>query len=741
MEDGVKENPAQPKDARFLSKAGWVKKASGRFLGIYKDRYIHVEKTELVVYENEDLKTCLQRLDLENFEKCLELKSFFKKNRLILIQEAKCANKIHNIKFQVQTPEEKDSWIKALSEGINRAKNKIFDEVKVDESSNLDHVTRTRPKGNRGRRPPTRIHLKEVANIEGIVGLNLDERDDALSNGNNYVNIDIKDPPKKSQTPPSSTNNSTERMQSSSPELEEPQTVVEPNPQKKIFKPPMPPSKDSKAVSVTENGPSMQADPEKVWPPKPPSKELKPSVLPAEEDIKDLSEGDPVARAGKKTDPPMTPPTEPMSSSTDNLAMALSPMRETRPPTIPPKDKKPSKDPDREGLPLALEGTSDEILEKVSEMDQSLSLPTVQKPEVGDISKSHSAGEHPKIFDVIPEPISDSTPSGPANIPSSSKHQGQWISETTTLPSLDSPSLESTRKNPSPMSPLKKKPLKMCPPKPLSPVNQPQPEDQPTVSTDTIVTQHEDSSSSETKFETASVPSVCSTYIEDTPEPTTESHNDIPTVVLTLSEPEAQQEISEQSICHSEGDSVDSGSEDTLASSTFALRGSQVGLDSFYASEDDGEDYNNPEQIRDAAPPGTIISQVSSVQINLIRPKPKLAPRPSIPLGPISKATSASVGDLLSNISEETSDISQRDGGDGLNEFKNLEREIALGLEQTKELLSCTSQTQGEGLGKNMPDDLLAKAMEKLRMANHFLREAKNFEESKHPRRNNRNSW
>lgn len=35
-------------------------------------------------------------------------------------------------------------------------------QVKVDESCSLEHVTRNRPKGNRGRRPPTRIHMKEV---------------------------------------------------------------------------------------------------------------------------------------------------------------------------------------------------------------------------------------------------------------------------------------------------------------------------------------------------------------------------------------------------------------------------------------------------------------------------------------------------------------------------------------------------------------------------------------------------
>ena len=50
---GVKGDPAQPKEARFLSKAGWVKKASGRVLAMYKDRYVHVEKFEVVVYENE----------------------------------------------------------------------------------------------------------------------------------------------------------------------------------------------------------------------------------------------------------------------------------------------------------------------------------------------------------------------------------------------------------------------------------------------------------------------------------------------------------------------------------------------------------------------------------------------------------------------------------------------------------------------------------------------------------------
>lgn len=35
------------------------------------------------------------------------------------------------MKFQAQTAKEKEAWIKALSDGINRAKNKVFDEVNI----------------------------------------------------------------------------------------------------------------------------------------------------------------------------------------------------------------------------------------------------------------------------------------------------------------------------------------------------------------------------------------------------------------------------------------------------------------------------------------------------------------------------------------------------------------------------------------------------------------------------------
>ncbi|CDR18368.1 unnamed protein product, partial [Oncorhynchus mykiss] len=92
------EDPTRSKETMSTWKAGWVKKASGRFLASYKDRYIQVERTELVVYENEDLATYLEKVDLENYDKCHELRSAFtKKNRLVLIRAAKSGNKVSTI--------------------------------------------------------------------------------------------------------------------------------------------------------------------------------------------------------------------------------------------------------------------------------------------------------------------------------------------------------------------------------------------------------------------------------------------------------------------------------------------------------------------------------------------------------------------------------------------------------------------------------------------------------------------
>ncbi|XP_037250696.1 pleckstrin homology domain-containing family O member 2 [Falco biarmicus] len=202
MEQDTKEEVSEkPKSAPTAEKYGWIKKSSGGLLGLWKDRYIQLRKTQLVVYEDEDEQKCIETVELESYDKCQELRALLKKkNRFILIRSP--GKKVHDIKFQAPTLEEKESWIKALNEGINRGKNKIFDEVKVDESLSLDHVTRDRVKMTHGRRPPTRSHLKEAAKStsDGILRLDLDIVDNGPPNLDSTISESDNAPPQK-ETP------------------------------------------------------------------------------------------------------------------------------------------------------------------------------------------------------------------------------------------------------------------------------------------------------------------------------------------------------------------------------------------------------------------------------------------------------------------------------------------------------------------------------------------------------------
>ncbi|XP_042543701.1 pleckstrin homology domain-containing family O member 2 [Dipodomys spectabilis] len=177
-EEGVKDGGEKPHGTRTADKAGWIKKSSGGLLGLWKDRYLLLCQAQLLVYENEDEQKCVETVELGSYEKCQDLRALLKrKHRFILLRSP--GNKVSDIKFQAPSGEEKESWIKALNEGINRGKNKAFDEVKVDKSCALEHVTRDRVRGGQKRRPPTRIHLKEVANAasDGILRLDLDVPD------------------------------------------------------------------------------------------------------------------------------------------------------------------------------------------------------------------------------------------------------------------------------------------------------------------------------------------------------------------------------------------------------------------------------------------------------------------------------------------------------------------------------------------------------------------------------------
>uniref|UniRef100_A0A8D0KS52 PH domain-containing protein n=1 Tax=Strix occidentalis caurina TaxID=311401 RepID=A0A8D0KS52_STROC len=232
----------KPKSAPTAEKYGWIKKSSGGLLGLWKDRYIQLRKTQLVVFEDEDEQKCIETVELESYDKCQELRALLKKkNRFILIHSP--GKKVHDIKFQAPTLEEKESWIKALNEGINRGKNKVFDEVKVDESLSLDHVTRDRVKMTHGRRPPTRSHLKEVSSTsDGILRLDLDVVDNGPPNSDSTISENDNAPPQK-ETP----------------------------------KPPMPPIKPTgtKENQDAENNVPDQEHKTPLSPPMPPEKKLK----------------------------------------------------------------------------------------------------------------------------------------------------------------------------------------------------------------------------------------------------------------------------------------------------------------------------------------------------------------------------------------------------------------------------------------------------------------------------------
>ncbi|XP_077175472.1 pleckstrin homology domain-containing family O member 1 [Paroedura picta] len=171
-------------------KAGWVRKFCGKglFRQLWKQRYALLRGEQLLVAEKEvkDEKTIQEVFDLNDYEKCEELrksKSRSKKNhsKFLLTHSKEPGNTAPNLVFLAVSPEEKESWINALNSAITRAKNRILDEVTVEEESSLAHPTRDRAKIQHSRRPPTRGHLMAVASTstsDGMLTLDLIQEED-----------------------------------------------------------------------------------------------------------------------------------------------------------------------------------------------------------------------------------------------------------------------------------------------------------------------------------------------------------------------------------------------------------------------------------------------------------------------------------------------------------------------------------------------------------------------------------
>uniref|UniRef100_A0A667Y8G8 Pleckstrin homology domain containing, family O member 1a n=1 Tax=Myripristis murdjan TaxID=586833 RepID=A0A667Y8G8_9TELE len=148
----------------------------------------HLEKNLLLESVVNDERKAQEVFDLADYERSEELrkaKSRSKKNhsRFTVLRCRQPGNTVPNLVFLAVSPEEKESWVNALNLAIVRAKNRILDEVTIEEDSVLVHPTRDRAKIPHGRRLPTRGHLMAVASTSAHGVLTLDlvaEEDGAL---------------------------------------------------------------------------------------------------------------------------------------------------------------------------------------------------------------------------------------------------------------------------------------------------------------------------------------------------------------------------------------------------------------------------------------------------------------------------------------------------------------------------------------------------------------------------------
>uniref|UniRef100_A0A3B4T7L3 Pleckstrin homology domain containing, family O member 1a n=1 Tax=Seriola dumerili TaxID=41447 RepID=A0A3B4T7L3_SERDU len=173
-------------------KVGWIRKFCGRgiFRELWRNRYVVLRGDHLFISDKEvkDERKAQEVFDLADYERSEELrkaKSRSKKNhsRFTVLRCRQPGNTVPNLVFLAVSPEEKESWVNALNAAIIKAKNRVLDEVTIEEDSALVHPTRDRAKIPHGRRLPTRGHLMAVASTSshGTLTLDLVAEEDGFS--------------------------------------------------------------------------------------------------------------------------------------------------------------------------------------------------------------------------------------------------------------------------------------------------------------------------------------------------------------------------------------------------------------------------------------------------------------------------------------------------------------------------------------------------------------------------------
>lgn len=393
--------------------------------------------------------------------------------------------------------------------------------------------------------------------------------------------------------------------------------------------------------------------------------------------------------ASKKAAPPPMPPNKPISSSSiSNLADAS----QSRPhrPMPPSKEKKPSH-PTLES-DQQVEGTSNENEDSTlndttgttMKIDEAVQLISTEAlPHVRD-DKHESSSTEETVTSSNTKVVSDSRPQIP---------------------------IESQRKSPCPLAKLKKTPDGLA---------------------ESDIQHTESCSAMSHPKEGADYTTSTSSVQSEDALPKSEvlsamvSMNDSATDNLTRSPLLVKKDKkSVDSGQHSDDESEDSGSQDTLVASNAVLRGSHAALDVLDTSNDNSQKsvLSKPAQVR------PLVCQ-------------KL--QPTIPLKPTTKVRSASIGDLLSDsdVCNQLKQSSRTGAGSARSpddDVLKLETEVALEMETTSKLLSKVSHDQGGSDEKDIPGDLLAEAMEKLKKADHVLREVKKLKLAKNVSK--RKSW
>lgn len=504
-------------------------------------------------------------------------------------------------------------------------------------------------------------------------------------------------------------------------------------PQKKVLKPPMPPSKESKPIeSQDSESKHEEPAPQKkiLMPPMPPLKEQKPS-----ESIKE-EKGNEEEKAVK---PPMPPSKEnkPRISASEDTALengeseaATTPDKSSpvqgetdapetvHTPSPPAKDKKPKLSVSDKEILSEDEG----FTSKENEEDEADSGKTEDKPCI-------ITNNIPKPQGVMWDSPSSATEKSSAD--QNANKSAQSVATTITLePAKPASELkltplstpEAVKKSSAPPAPPKKKPVKP----PVKMVDQVQ--DNPVVSA--VATLPVTVSSSVEKC-SDNMPS------EETKPTTHEPKEERKIVILSLSNSGTSEDLDDKSGVEAEVKSIDSGqlsaedseSSEQVTPSTDKLQSSLEVLDGVTSEEELETPDSKVQKIED--PLSAIITVKLEATIDDSSPV---------------TAENTNTPQISSPASSQNSSLKKRSAstGDLLEEMVGLQSKVSMELEETGELLGKIAPRGSPEVGQDSegttdPEILLATAMEKLKKADQFLREAKNFKEQEN--KSNRTSW